>query len=205
MDNENLKTLLGSDFKDGMTSDEIVEVLSNKNLADLSKGEYVAKAKFDDVSKTKSNYEKQLADIRNANLTEQEKSAAENKALQEKLSTLQKQVTKSEIEKILIGTGLSDKEYGDFIDTMVLDDHDKSVMLASNFSKILKDKIVNAQNVAVTEATRATTIPPKPQSATQPIADYALKLQQVRQGELKLSASEIASLTRQEQMAKLKK
>lgn len=61
-----LKELLGENYKEEMTSDEIVEAIKqNEKLVNLSTGKYVAKGKFDDlnakferVSKTAQDYEK---------------------------------------------------------------------------------------------------------------------------------------------------
>lgn len=45
----NLKELLGESYREDMTLAEVDEALANKKLADLSKGEYVAKKKYDDI------------------------------------------------------------------------------------------------------------------------------------------------------------
>ena len=45
-----LKELLGEVYREDMTLQEIEEVLKDKKLVDLSKGEYVAKKKYDDLA-----------------------------------------------------------------------------------------------------------------------------------------------------------
>ena len=44
-----LKELLGENYKDDMTVAEISDLISKMNLADLSKGEHVAKGKLTDA------------------------------------------------------------------------------------------------------------------------------------------------------------
>lgn len=57
-----LKDLLGDAFKEGMTNDEIVDAIStSEKIVNLSKGDYVAKGKFDDLS---SKYSKTMEETK---------------------------------------------------------------------------------------------------------------------------------------------
>lgn len=204
-DLENVKAILGNDFKEGMTPDEIVNALSTKKLADLSKGEYISKAKFAETEKAKSEFEKQLKDIQLANMTEQDKAIAEKKTLQDKLLSLQKQVTKTEVEKTLISGGLVEDDYKDFIDNLVSDDHDKSVTLAKSLVTVFKSKIENTSKQAKEDAVKSTTILPKPEQGQKAISSANETLALYREGKLQLAQSDVAYYTRLAQQEKSKK
>lgn len=55
-----LRELLGSSYKEGMTVEEAETALSGKKLVDLSTGDYVSKAKYDDDTKLLSTYKAQV-------------------------------------------------------------------------------------------------------------------------------------------------
>lgn len=46
-----LQELLGEAYKEGMTAEEIGEIISKMKLADLSKGDYVAKGRLTEAEK----------------------------------------------------------------------------------------------------------------------------------------------------------
>ena len=54
-----LKELLGESYKEGMTFEEAEAALAKCNLADLNKGEYVSKAKYDADTKLLGEYKAQ--------------------------------------------------------------------------------------------------------------------------------------------------
>ena len=51
-----LRELLGESYKEGMTLDEAEKALEGKKLVDLSAGEYVSKAKYDDDTRLLNEY-----------------------------------------------------------------------------------------------------------------------------------------------------
>ena len=55
-----IRELLGENYKDGMTFEEVETALSSVKLADLSKGEYVAKGKMTDVESKLRKAEEEL-------------------------------------------------------------------------------------------------------------------------------------------------
>jgi hypothetical protein len=70
-----LKEILGDAFKEGMTFDEVESALSNKNLADLSTGNYVALGKYNSVVSERDEFKTKYKD----KLTEAEKEAEQAK------------------------------------------------------------------------------------------------------------------------------
>ncbi len=55
-----IKELLGDNYKEGMTFEEAEAALSKCNLADLSRGEYVSKAKYEADTKLLGEYKAQV-------------------------------------------------------------------------------------------------------------------------------------------------
>lgn len=58
-----LKELLGEVYREDMTLQEIEEVLKDKKLVDLSKGEYVAKKKYDDLAAKVSEKDAKISEL----------------------------------------------------------------------------------------------------------------------------------------------
>lgn len=122
---EKMKALLGADYTDGMTDAEILAKLEEKNLVDLSKGDYVSKNKYSDAVQKASaaeekatNAEKALNEIKDAQLSAEERAqkqlAEAMKAKDELNATLEAELNKAKVEKIFAGAGLADEQ----IDTL---------------------------------------------------------------------------------------
>lgn len=79
-----LRELLGTSYKEGMTFEEAERALEGKRLVDLSTGEYVSKAKYEDDTRLLSSYKAQVdgkqAEIDAAVATAVEKAKAEAEA-----------------------------------------------------------------------------------------------------------------------------
>jgi hypothetical protein len=58
-----LKELLGEVYREDITLQEIEEVLKDKKLVDLSKGEYVAKKKYDDLAAKVSEKDAKISEL----------------------------------------------------------------------------------------------------------------------------------------------
>lgn len=122
---EKMKALLGADYTDGMTDAEILAKLEEKNLVDLSRGDYVSKNKYSDAVQKASvaeekatNAEKALNEIKDAQLSAEERAqkqlAEAMKAKDELNATLEAELNKAKVEKIFAGAGLADEQ----IDTL---------------------------------------------------------------------------------------
>lgn len=59
-----LQELLGEAYKEGMTAEEIGEIISKMKLADLSKGDYVAKGRLTEAENALKSIKKNMASIR---------------------------------------------------------------------------------------------------------------------------------------------
>lgn len=151
---ENIQKLLGADFKEGMTSDEILSALGTKKLADLSSGQYVDKGKLlekDNLLKAIQETNKQLEEEKNARLTDDEKKAKEEAQRLKELEDLKKEVSKVKTEKIFVASGLEEADYSDLLNTIVEANSQKSSEIAESLSKVIKtvkektEKEINAK------------------------------------------------------------
>lgn len=101
-----LKTLLGESFKDGMTAQDIDALLKDMNLVDpKTLPESVAKATFDKTAHDLAEAKKLLA----TKQTEDEKTAAAQKEIQDQLAALQKENGQFRYEKQFLSSGYDGK------------------------------------------------------------------------------------------------
>lgn len=163
-----IQELLGTDYKEGMTVDEINTALQGKKLADLSTGDYVRKDFADATQKTKTQeLNKQIEDLKNqlsSKLTDEEKRAKEvedkDKKIEE-LTQLIKQRVFSANKSLLvastsemrdkIGIKSDDKEFDEFLDSITLEDENKNATVSSYLGKLLKNAYEQGQKDAKKE------------------------------------------------------
>lgn len=111
-----LQELLGNDFKEGMTFDEINSAIAKKNIADLATGNYVSKGKFDaELSKAKK-IEEDFVAFKTANMTEEQKRAEQAKLDAEQKEALSKQLATYQLKDNLLDKGFSKEEVNKIID-----------------------------------------------------------------------------------------
>ena len=163
-----IQELLGTDYKEGMTVDEINTALQGKKLADLSSGEYVRKDFADATTKTKTQeLNKQIQDLQsqlNSRLTDDEKRAKEvedkDKKIEE-LTQLVKQKIFNSNKSVLvastsemkekIGIKNDDKEFDEFINSITLEDENKNSAVGSYLGKLLRNAYEQGQKDAKKE------------------------------------------------------
>ena len=157
-----IQELLGTDYKEGMTVDEINTALQGKKLADLSSGEYVRKDFADATTKTKTQeLNKQIQDLQsqlNSRLTDDEKRAKEvedkDKKIEE-LTQLVKQKIFNSNKSVLVastsemkekmGIKNDDKEFDEFINSITLEDENKNSAVGSYLGKLLRNAYEQGQ------------------------------------------------------------
>ena len=163
-----IQELLGTDYKEGMTVDEINTALQGKKLADLSSGEYVRKDFADATTKTKTQeLNKQIQDLQsqlNSRLTDDEKRAKEvedkDKKIEE-LTQLVKQKIFNSNKSVLVastsemkekmGIKNDDKEFDEFINSITLEDENKNSAVGSYLGKLLRNAYEQGQKDAKKE------------------------------------------------------
>ncbi len=140
-----LKELLGESYKEGMTFEEAEAALSKCNLADLSNGEYVSKAKYESDTKLLGDYKAQ-ADGKQSEIDAAVKKAVDEakaaaKAEYDKQLETERTSAKRKRAREKAYEGLNDEQKGIF-DAFVKDEDLKlsdDGESFSNFDEVTKD------------------------------------------------------------------
>ena len=148
----NLKDLLGENYHDDMTFEEVSNALSGMKLADLSTGAYVDKNKYEADIKAKNSEIQKKNDELTAKMTADEKAQAEEAKKDALIDELRKQIinsnintSKSAAESILAGSrtilGIEDTDeaYTTFIGSISGENLDNTKTLATYINKLVQD------------------------------------------------------------------
>lgn len=139
--NEVLKELMGDSFKEDLTGEEI------KNFFESSvvkSGKYVPLDKFTDMekkAKNAANLQKELDTYKSAQMTEQEKTQQALEQSQAYIKDLEKKLCRKSVEQVLSEGGLAETDYKDIIDSLVLEDEEKSKQLAKTLVTTFNNKV----------------------------------------------------------------
>lgn len=154
-----LKTLLGDNYKDDMSIDDINSAISNMKLADLSTGMYVNKEAAE-AERRKLEAEKQdLQGKLSAKLTDDEKAAQavadKDKQIEQLMAKLKENTLSANRSKIYsstaemrgkLGIGDDDKDFQDFANLVTLEDTAKVDTVSKYLSSILKSAYEKGAN-----------------------------------------------------------
>ena len=162
---DELQALMGDSYKEGMTAEEIGEFFKGKKFADLSSGNYVDKAKYENqvnsLNAKLTEKEKEL----NAKLTDEEKSAKASQQQAQEIENLKKQLrentisgNKNVVNSILQGSKdilkiqATDNDFTTFVDNITTEDSEKTNAIANYISKIVKDSYEKGKQDATKDA-----------------------------------------------------
>lgn len=148
----NLKELLGDNYHEDMSFDEVSNALSSMKLADLSTGAYVDKNKYEaDIKAKDSLIEKKNQEI-TARMTVDEKAQAEEAKKDALIEELRKQIVDSNIynskstaesilagSKTVLGIGDDDSAYNSFIGSIATENLENTKTLATYINKLVQD------------------------------------------------------------------
>ncbi len=126
-----LKTLLGDKYKDGMTIEDVEEALKGINLVDpdsIPKG--VRKEVFDKTAAELARYKRELKELREANMTAEEKLSAELKKAQELQLRYAREFSALRAKEVFVNAGLTEDEYNSIIEFVVSDDEETTISRA---------------------------------------------------------------------------
>ena len=133
-----LRELLGNDYKDGMTVEEITAALSSKTFVDAATlPPSVSKETFDKTASELAKLKRENAELKNAGMSDAEKL---QKALADAEAEKRSYTLKSnrlEAEKIFAEAGISEKEYTSFVDTIIGEDSAATVTAAKAIAKMV--------------------------------------------------------------------
>jgi hypothetical protein len=125
-----LKDILGNDYKEALTMDEIENLLTNKKLVDLSNGEYVAKGRLTDSEKKYKDLEKKLAD----KMTEEEKSVRAMEEREQYYKQLEKENKAIKYKNMLTKSISDENVLNSIVDSYSNGDIMKAIELQNEYS-----------------------------------------------------------------------
>ena len=105
-----LKELLGENYKEDITVEEINSLISAMKLADLSKGEYVAKGKLTEAENKLTTLKKEYGDYKASKQTEEEKKIEAENAEKERVQGIEKELATLRAKDQLLDNGFSKDE-----------------------------------------------------------------------------------------------
>jgi hypothetical protein len=139
--NEVLKQLMGDSFNENLTAEEITSFFENSVA---KSGKYVPLDKYTSVekkAKTADSLQKELDTYKTAQMTEQEKTQQALEEARTYIKQLEKSNCKKSVEKVLTEGGLTESDYKEIIDSLVLEDEEQSTKLAQNLVKTFNARI----------------------------------------------------------------
>ena len=146
-----LKELLGENYKEDITVEEINSLISAMKLADLSKGEYVAKGKLTETENKLANIKREYGDYKASKQTEEEKKIEAENAEKERVQGIEKERALLKAKEQLIDNGYSKDEI------KYLMDNEQS---PSAFAKVMADRVQSASAKAVAKDIKENTQDP---------------------------------------------
>lgn len=160
-----LQALMGDAYKEGMSAEDIGKFFEGKKFADLSTGNYVDKAKYDNqVNSLNAKLTEKEQEL-NAKLTDEEKSANESKKQAQEIEKLRKQLQENTISgnknvvnsvlqssRDILGIQATDNDFVSFVDNITTEDTDKTNLIANYVSKIIKDSYEKGKQDATKNA-----------------------------------------------------
>ena len=156
-----IQTLLGEEYRDGMTVDEINAVLANRQFVDPSTlPKSVEKSIFDKTASELAKVKKELGELKNNNLTGEEKVNAAIAAADARANEYSVKLNRLEVEKLFMTDGLAEADYADLIDDIVSEDSDKTMKLAKSLLAVVKSQKSAAEKAIRAELLKKTPKPP---------------------------------------------
>ena len=107
---------LGSDYKEEMTAEEVITALGGKKIVDLSKGGYVSEDKYTNAVNDKKKAEKDYNALKMSQMSEEEKQAEALKEKDNRIAEVEKELRKTQSEKVFAASGLAEDDYASIVD-----------------------------------------------------------------------------------------
>lgn len=162
---ENLKSMLGEAYHEGITAEEVNNFFAGKSFADLSTGQYVDKNKYERDIQNLNNTITEKQNALNARLTDDEKIEASRQEDKAEIARLQKLLQQNSLDsnkdlvvsvmnpvKSLLELKDDDKDYQVFLNTIVSEDRAKSSSIATYVSKLTEEAYKKGQKDANRDA-----------------------------------------------------
>ena len=160
-----LQTLMGDAYKEGMTAEDIGKFFEGKKFADLSTGNYVDKSKYDNQVNSLTDKLNEKEKELNARLTDDEKNAKASQAQAKEIEDLKKALKENTISgnknvaysilqssRDTLGIKAEDKDFTNFVDGFTTEDGEKTNSIANYIAKLVKDSYEKGKQDATKDA-----------------------------------------------------
>ena len=156
-----IQTLLGEDYREGMTVEEINGVLANKQFVDpTTLPKSVEKSVFDKTASELSKVKKELAALKTTAMSDDEKVQDAIRKAESKEKEFTAKLNQLDVEKLFVAEGLTETDYSDLIDDIVSEDSEKTMKLAKNVLTMVKSQKTAVEKALKAELLKKTPKPP---------------------------------------------
>lgn len=156
-----IQSLLGEEYREGMTIEEINGVLANRQFVDpTTLPKSVEKSIFDKTASELAKVKKELGELKNNNLTGEEKVNAAIAAADARANEYSVKMNRLDVEKLFIADGLAETDYADLLDDIVSEDKEKTMKLATSMLSVVKSQKSAAEKALRAELLKKTPKPP---------------------------------------------
>lgn len=162
-----IKDLLGDQYKEGMTAEEITTAFASKDFIDKSTlPPSVDKVTFDKTASELAAAKKALKDFETKNLSAEEQLKRQQEEFATSQKTLQAELSKLAAKELFIGAGLKETEFADLMGIVVRDDVESTKTAASQVVKMLTAQKTELEKSIKAELLKGTPTPPGGAGAT---------------------------------------
>lgn len=156
-----IQTLLGDDYREGMTIEEINGILANKQFVDpTTLPKSVEKSVFDKTASELSKVKKELAELKATTMSDDEKVNAAIAKAESKEKEFTAKLNRLDVERLFVAEGLTEADYTELIDDIVSEDAEKTMKLANNVLSMVKSQKSAAEKALKAELLKKTPKPP---------------------------------------------
>lgn len=156
-----IQSLLGEEYREGMTIDEINAVLANRQFVDpTTLPKSVEKHIFDKTASELAKVKKELNELKNNSLTDEEKVNAAIAAADARANEYSAKLNRLDVEKLFMADGLTEDDYADLIEDIVSEDSEKTMKLAKSLLTVVKNQKSAAEKALRAELLKKTPKPP---------------------------------------------
>ena len=156
-----IQSLLGEEYREGMTIEEINAVLANRQFVDpTTLPKSVEKHIFDKTASELSKVKKELNELKNNNLSDEEKVNAAIAAADARANEYSAKLNRLDVEKLFMADGLTEDDYADLIEDIVSEDSEKTMKLAKSLLTVVKNQKSAAEKALRAELLKKTPKPP---------------------------------------------
>lgn len=156
-----IQSLLGDEYREGMTVEEINAVLANREFVDpTTLPKSVDKSTFDKTASELAKVKKERDELKQNNMTSEEKVNAAIAAADARANEYAVKLNRLEVERLFMADGLVEDDYAAVIDDIVSEDTEKTMKLAKNMLAVVKAQKSAAEKAVRAELLKKTPKPP---------------------------------------------